>query len=281
MTAKKEEARPKNEEYERMIFEAGLSRKCSGRERSLSLEQEFFLTMVRLHLGLLLKDLAFRFQISSAQVTRIFYTWIKLMALEFKGLIVWAERDSIQRNLPDTFKKFYPKCRVIIDCTEIFLETPSSLEFAAICWSNYKHRYTIKILVGITPNGTISFLSLAYGGRASDIHITKDSGFYRKLLPGDQIMADRGFKIKDTLAYYQCTLAIPPSTKSNMQLSKNAVSKTSLIANVRIFVEKAIRRIKEYRILKTDVPIIVLPQIDDILTVCAAFTNLKDPLLKQ
>ena len=34
MTAKKEEAMPKNEEDRRMIFEGGLSRECSGRERS-------------------------------------------------------------------------------------------------------------------------------------------------------------------------------------------------------------------------------------------------------
>ena len=116
-------------------------------------------------------------------------------------------------------------------------------------------------------------LSLAFGSWASDIHITKNSGFSKKLLPDDQIMADCSFKIKDTLAYNQCTLAMPPSTKSDMQLS--------LIANVRIFVEKAIHPIKEYRILKTDVQIILLPQIDDIVTICAAFTKLKDPLLKQ
>ena len=93
------------------------------------------------------------------------------------------------------------------------------------------------------------------------------------LLPGHQVMVDRGFKIRDSLAYYQCTLAIPPSKTGDMQLPKSDVSKTSLIANVPIFVEKAIRRIKDYRLLKTDVPILLLPQIDDILTVCAAFTN--------
>ena len=128
-----------------MIFEAVLSRNHPGRDRSLSLEQEFFLTVIRLRFGLLVKDLAFRFKISTPQVTRVFHTWVKLMALEFKGVFMWAELDAIQRNLPDIFKKFYAKCRVIIDCTEIFLETPSSLELAAICWSNYKHRYTVKV----------------------------------------------------------------------------------------------------------------------------------------
>jgi hypothetical protein len=67
----------------------------------------------------------------------------------------------------------------------------------AKCWSNYKHHYTAKVLIGITLNGSISFLSDSYGGRASDIYIVKDSKFLNKLQPGDQIMADRGFKISD------------------------------------------------------------------------------------
>ena len=78
-TSKKESAQPKDNEYERMI-EARLSRKRPGRDGSLSLEQEFFLTVIRLCLGLLVKDLAFRFKISTAQVTRVFHTWVKRMA---------------------------------------------------------------------------------------------------------------------------------------------------------------------------------------------------------
>ena len=35
--------------------------------------------------------------------------------------------------MPDLFLKYYPKCRVIIDCTEVYIETPSSLEIAAMC----------------------------------------------------------------------------------------------------------------------------------------------------
>jgi hypothetical protein len=89
------------------------------------------------------------------------------------------------------FRKYYPKCRVTIDCTELFIETPSSLEVAAMCWSNYKEHYTVKFSIGITPNGYISFVSDTYGGRASDVHIVNDSGFCNHLQPYDQVMADR------------------------------------------------------------------------------------------
>ena len=69
----------------------------------------------------------------------------------------------------------------------------------------------MKYLVGITPNGgAICYVSDCYGGRASDKFIVEDSGFLRKLTLGDQIMADRGFKIHDILAFWQCSLVIPP-----------------------------------------------------------------------
>ena len=150
-----------------------------------------------------------------------------------------------------------------------------------MCWSQYKHHYTLKFLVGITPNGAISFLSKCYGGRATDIFITEDCGIAKKLLPGDQVMADRGFKIRDLLAYHQCTLTIPPSTVSSSPMSESDVKKTSLIANLRIFVEKAIRRVKEYRILSQEMSMLLLPLADDIVTICSAFTNLKRPLLEH
>ena len=50
---------------------------------------------------------------------------------------------------------------------------------------------------------------------------------------------------------------------------------------MRIFVEKAIRRITEYRLLKLELPILQLPLVDEIVTICSAFTNLKNPLLEQ
>ena len=61
----------------------------------------------------------------------------------------------------------------------------------------YKHHYTFKPLVSITPNGAISYVSPSYGGRASDIFIVRDSGFLNMIEPYDEIMVDRGFKIRE------------------------------------------------------------------------------------
>ena len=175
------------------MLENAFIKKRPGAARKLPSEHEFLSTTMRLKVGLLTENLAYRFDTVASQVTSIFVSWILSMAKGLKGLIIWAGSDVIRRNLPDSFRKDYPKCRVTIDCTEVFIETPSSLELAAFCWSNYTHHYTIKFLAEVTPNGAISFLSGCYGGRATDIFITEDSKFVKQLIPGDQVIADSGF----------------------------------------------------------------------------------------
>jgi hypothetical protein len=109
-----------------------------------------------------------------------------------------------------------------------------------LCWSEYKHHSTIKVLVEITPNGCFSFVSDSYGGKASDTFIVEDSGFLKLLQPGDLVMADRGFKIEELLASHQCRLAIPPPSHTALQMSRDDVRETSKIANVKMYEEKAI-----------------------------------------
>ena len=145
-------------------------------------------------------------------------------------------------------------------------------------YSDYKHHTTFKVLIGITPNGAVSYVSECYGGRASDLHVVRNSGFLDFLAPRDEVMADRGFKIKTDLTMRQCTLSIPPSAASGNKMLSSDCQKTSSVANVRIFVEKAIKLLKDYRILKHEVSLRYVPIFSDIVKVCAALCNLKKPL---
>ena len=45
-------------------------------------------------------------------------------------------------------------------------------------------------------------MSKAWGGRVSDKYITEHSGTLKKLLPGDLVLADRGFTIQDSMGFY-------------------------------------------------------------------------------
>ena len=106
---------------------------------------------------------------------------MKLVSTELGVLIIWPSSNHIKATLiisrlPNCFKKLLPNVRVIIDCTEVFMETPSCLVTQVCLYSDYKHHCNVNIIY-ITPNDAVSWISPVYGGRSSDIFIVRDSGF--------------------------------------------------------------------------------------------------------
>ena len=125
----------------------------------------FFL---KLRFNLFDKDIGDWFGVHSTTVSRNFHRVLDVMAAKTAHLIKWPDRETLQMTLPVSFRKFFKICCVIIDCTEIFIERPKDLLARAQVWSNYKHHSTLKVLLGITPQGTISYVSNCVGGRMSD-----------------------------------------------------------------------------------------------------------------
>ena len=75
------------------------------------------------------------------------------------------------------------------------------------------------------------------------------------LEPSDSVMADKGFEINDLLTPCGVTLNIPPFLQSRGQFTREEVSETKTIAKLRIHVERAIRRIKDFHIFNGDIPL--------------------------
>eukprot|EP00731_Ephydatia_muelleri_P006747 Em0003g995a len=189
----------------------------------LSRFQEILLVLMKLRLNLEEQDLAYRFCVSQSTVSNVFRKWIYIMAEQLSFLIHWPSREQMMTSMPMVFRKFFKNCICILDCTEVFIERPANLQARSHTWSEYKHHNTIKVLIAVTPQGTISFISEAWGGRASDIFITEHSGVLDKLEHGDLVLADRGFTIEDSVGLYCATLCRPPFTKGKKQLSRNEV----------------------------------------------------------
>ena len=84
-----------------------------------------------------------------------------------KDLLWWYSREQVDETMPKSFKKKYPKCRVILDATEVKIQVPGKVDQAVLCWSSYKHSHTLKFLIGIAPCGQITFVSKGYGGRVT------------------------------------------------------------------------------------------------------------------
>ena len=101
-----------------------------------------------------------------------------------------------------------------------------------------------------------------------------------KLEPLDDVMADRGFNIRDMVTRKKATLNIPPFAKGKC-LSTKACTKTRRIAAVRIHVERAIQLLKCFRFLRSVIPITLAAVADQTVFVCAAQCNLMKPLVSK
>ena len=178
---------------------------------------------------------------------------------------------------------FGKKATVVIDRFEVFIDRPTNLLARAQTFSSFKNHNTIKVLIGITPQGTISFISQAWGGRTSDKYLTENCGLLDKLIPCDMIMADRGFTIAESVGLKQAKLVISAFTKGKTQLDPVDGEKTKGITSIRIHVERVIGLLRrKYTILQSTLPIDFLicnesgppeskvPAIDRIVRVCSA-----------
>lgn len=88
-------------------------------------------------------------------------------------------------------------------------------------------------------------------GAEQGIVITKKSRVYNYLSPNDEVMADSGFTIGEELFSLHVGLNIPSFLRGRKQLSEKEVVESRRIASVCIHVERAIRRMKSYRILNS------------------------------
>jgi len=243
---------------------------------------------MRLRLNLSGQDLAYRFKVHPLTISRIFEFVVGLLYTKLKPLIIWPDRDALIKTMPMAFRKHYPRCVVIIDCFEIFIDRPTHLLARAQTYSQYKHHNTVKYLIGITPQGTVSYISEGWGGRTSDKYLTEHCSLLTYLVPGDTILADRGFDISDSVGAYCSTLKIPAFTKGKTQLPGIEVEQTRKIANVRIHVERVIGNIrKKFSMLSDTQPIdfiTVSPNesktlLDKIVYISCALVNMCDSVI--
>ncbi|PFX19774.1 putative RNA-directed DNA polymerase from transposon BS [Stylophora pistillata] len=186
-------------------------------------------------------------------------------------------QELVRKNMPQEFAQ-YATTRMILDCTELFIQRPSAMLAQSETWSDYKHHNTWKLLVGVTPNGQVSFLSDLWGGRVSDRQITKESGILDLLEAGDNVMVDRGFDISNIVPD-GVSINMPPFLAGREQMSAAETEETMSIASVRIYVERAIGRIKTYHTLDGTLPNTLSPYATQIATVCGLLTNFLPPLL--
>lgn len=254
----------------------------SGRRSKVSLEDQLLMLMVRMRLGRLEEEIGYMFAVDVSTVSRILNMWTSYVYLRLGMLPIWPKWEQVEKSMPSAFVRYYPDTFIIIDATELPVETPTSLSLQSKLYSSYKKHCTVKGLVGITPNGMFSFISQLYTGSIGDKELTKDCGILPLLEtvpPGKNVMADRGFAIQDLLVKPNLVLNMPPFKGTQPTLTMSQVKKTQRVASVRIHVERAIGRVKRlFHIFDRDIPLNMLGSINQIWSICCSISNLFGPL---
>lgn len=256
---------------------------------TLSSFEQCVLTLMKLRQNFSLTDIAYRFGVSRQTSSRVFFKCINVMYYQLKWLIHWPTKEELLSTMPKVFKEcFGNKVTTIIDCFEVFSERASNPDAAASMFSNYKHHQTVKFLIAVSPQGTIMFISNGYGGRASDKHITETCGLLDKLSPGDLILADRGFLIKEVVFGALADVKTPAFLKGKKQMNPVDIEESRKLSSVRIHVERVIGTLKQkYTILHETLPIDLIKYkyednimvIDKIVLVCSVLFNLNPSIV--
>ncbi|XP_049905572.1 uncharacterized protein LOC126393433 [Epinephelus moara] len=243
---------------------------------SMPVVDQILMTLMKLRQNFDMADLARRFKTPQHQVKKTVGMWIDIMSEHIKDLIPWLPRETIKDTLPQAFKEHFPNTICVIGRTETVTQKATKQHSVTELQRHYYGNNTVKYLVAISPSGIIMFISDAYDAKCSDRYIMQTSGILNYLRAGDEvIMGDWGFTARDLLEECRVNFIMPAFTNKKCQLTKEEVTRTQCIAHANRHVERAIRRLKVYKILSQPVPIKLVPKITKMLKICAGLVNLR------
>ena len=97
-----------------------------------------------------------------------FKKWISFLYLRLGRLPPWPSWEDVKASMAECFRAKYPDTFIVLDATESCTEIRSCLALQSQLYSSYKSRTTLKDLIGISPNGSIYFVSELWSGLISD-----------------------------------------------------------------------------------------------------------------
>ena len=200
------------------------------------------------------------------------------MFCQLNEINFWPTKTVTQESMPSSFRKLFPTTRVIIDATEMPIQKPSDVAAQSATFSTYKNTNTLKVLVGCSPRGLVSYISTAYGGATSDRQICERSELLKQpsmFDSGDSIMADRGFNVQDLFAARNVGVNIPSFLRGKSQFGHAEVMKDRKIASKRIHIERVIGLAKTFKILKQPILSQRVALGNRIIRVCFILCNFK------
>ncbi|KAI1899740.1 hypothetical protein AGOR_G00064870 [Albula goreensis] len=183
----------------------------------LSKFQQLLLTLMRLRLDLKNQDLAYRFGVQVSTVARTVHSVVNIMSTTLVPTTVfWPSREELRKNLPSAFSN------------------------------------TLKYLIGVAPQGVVTFVSKGSPGHIGDKELAEGSGFLNKLHAGDVVLADRRFDVEEAVVARGACLKITGVGEGGQEApEENPLADASMERMwVRRHVERVIATVKQrYAIL--------------------------------
>ncbi|XP_030003765.1 uncharacterized protein LOC115428719 isoform X2 [Sphaeramia orbicularis] len=258
--------------------------------QKIPLRCQFFLTLMKLRQNFDNKDLAFTFHICLESVILLLDSWIDYMDDRLGQLSSWPHRDVILSNMPADFKQDFPNTFAILGCAELQIERPSSTQLQSQTDSMSTSMNTLKSLVACDPRGAVIYVSALFSGSMSYKEVFNhckiaellqsclQCGFLKK---GDGLMTDESFQIEKEVEEIGLKLNIPPSAGSDHQTPHPETEMNKKIPEHIAQVERAIAKIKKFKIISGTIPVSHLGNINQIWYVVSMLSNFQPHIIKE
>ncbi|XP_069356230.1 uncharacterized protein [Maniola hyperantus] len=238
--------------------------------------EQFCMTLLILRRHREFEDIAMTYKTSVKQVTNIFITWIRFMALQWRTIDLWINRDAVSYYMPLDFSDKYPDTRVIIDAIECPIQKPCLPTTQQITFSMLKNRNTVKLLIGIAPSGLITYISPCYGGSASDRQIIERSSILNKFEFNDEVMVNEGLNVQDIFLAHRVKVNMTTFSRKRNQI----LTRDRKIVSKRVHVERIIGMLKTYKILTQAMTQTETALASDITFIVAMLVNFRSDVIK-
>ncbi|XP_067007780.2 uncharacterized protein [Anabrus simplex] len=239
-----------------------------------SVEDQLFLTLMKLRRNYSDYELSKFFGISKTTVSNIIVTWINFMYLQWSELNIWPCRDIVDHYMPKDFRNIWPNARVIIDTINIPRIKPKIKNRKCVESKNNKNKFSFKILVGSTPGGLMSFCSSAFRSPTTDRQTVEYSDLVDLCEKGDLILTADVFDIQDLFQIKN--IDVCPIFAKDQGRFPGLKTISNGLHSRKVHLERVFNIAHVFRILRQELNAYYLPLISRIFFVCLMLSNFRE-----
>lgn len=250
-----------------------------GSEKGLQLIDQFVLYQMFVYRGLSAMDLAARFIVPVATVMNIIITWADILFFFLGVWTVWPTREQVRESmLPAIFQESkYVDTRVVFEYAELRHEDTSTRLLKSQSYKDYKSSYTYKGLIGLAPNGAVTFASRLLAHSLSDAELLLKSGILQLCEKDDAVLVDVDFVIGDVCTEHGIKMYHSPYKYGEPYSQASEVVSVEEITRLRAHVDPVIKRIHE-NVIFHHIPDNIKEAVSQMWVVACLICNFQNPI---